>query len=921
MKRIIIIILICIIAAGIVFSFFHFFKPKQIHISESLRAVPTNSSLLIEINDFNEFFKKLSENNIYNELSGIKELNTERSLMHYINRLSEEQNEFKKLSSNSSVLVSFHILGRDKIKQLVILSIPIEDNEKTIIQNLIKYYEDIAEIKFRQYDNSTIYEVSLKELSESFYFTAFKGLFICSRSPLLVESSVRQLESDSYITNIPEFNTVYQTAGKNELANIYINKNNFSEIVKVFLDNKFHSGIAGFEHFGTWTELDLSIGKDIIYLNGFSAVSDTVITFLDVLETQSPTSMNVTRILPDGTGMYLFVAINNIVRYDQFLSRYLNLTNRGKTRDEKISEINRQTNVDIKKVFYPLINNEICLAVTNVNILDIFQNSFIIMGIKSRSHAENEVNNMLKLASKKLNTSYYDYIDEINIDESSSIKIYSLPFNNTGELLFGPYFSICSAKYLTLYDNFLIFANSKEALYRLVHDAILNRTLSTSIGHNKFLNQFSNRANMFFYFSTHVSLGILQNYLKDNHSRFIVANTDNFNNIGSIGYQVTKSQNMMYNNLVIKHLEDVSERPQTAWESRLDTNINMKPAIVINHNNNTREIIVQDLNNNLYLLSNSGREIWKIQLDEPITSNIYQVDYYNNNRLQYLFSTKSKIHLIDRLGNYVERYPITLRAESTAPLTLFDYNNDKNYRFFIPCKDNKVYLYDIEGNIIKGWKFDKTENIVTNEVSFYRFRNKDFIVFNDKYKAYIMSRRGEEKIKVKTNFNFSRNNKIWFDNFGTNFRFITTNTNGTIKIINNKGDVDSIKIKEFSENHYFALSDMNRNGTNDFVFLDNNKLEVYTKNKKLLFEFVFPDNPQSEPSFYYFPGNQIKLGVVCKSSGKIYLINHDGSLFNGFPLQGLTQFSIGYLSSSTNKFNLIVGGPENLLYNYEVNEN
>jgi hypothetical protein len=38
-------------------------------------------------------------------------------------------------------------------------------------------------------------------------------------------------------------------------------------------------------------------------------------------------------------------------------------------------------------------------------------------------------------------------------------------------------------------------------------------------------------------------------------------------------------------------------------------------------------------------------------------------------------------------------------------------------------------------------------------------------------------------------------------------------------------------------------------------------------------------------------------------------------------LHGLTPFSIGFLNNSANKFNLLVGGPENLLYNYEVNEN
>ena len=126
---------------------------------------------------------------------------------------------------------------------------------------------------------------------------------------------------------------------------------------------------------------------------------------------------------------------------------------------------------------------------------------------------------------------------------------------------------------------------------------------------------------------------------------------------------------------------------------------------------------------------------------------------------------------------------------------------------------------------------------------------------------------------------------------------------------------------EFGANHYFAVEDINMDGNQDYIFVDGKKLEVYNKSKKLILSYEFNSEVSSEPTFYKFPGNQTKIGIVCKSDSRIYLINQDGSLFNGFPLHGLTPFSIGYLNNSANKFNLLVGGPENLLYNYEVNEN
>ncbi|HQB22405.1 MAG TPA: hypothetical protein PLW23_08490, partial [Bacteroidales bacterium] len=76
-----------------------------------------------------------------------------------------------------------------------------------------------------------------------------------------------------------------------------------------------------------------------------------------------------------------------------------------------------------------------------------------------------------------------------------------------------------------------------------------------------------------------------------------------------------------------------------------------------------------------------------------------------------------------------------------------------------------------------------------------------------------------------------------------------------------------------------------------------------------------------EPSIYKFSNNQIKIGIVCKKSEKIYLINENGSIFEGFPLIGKSHFSIGFLNNNDEKMSLIVGGLENLLYNYKLIKN
>ena len=188
--------------------------------------------------------------------------------------------------------------------------------------------------------------------------------------------------------------------------------------------------------------------------------------------------------------------------------------------------------------------------------------------------------------------------------------------------------------------------------------------------------------------------------------------------------------------MILQYADNISEKPKTAWESRIDAPVSSKPFIVTNHDDNSTEILVQDENNNLYLINSSGLEIWKIQLDESIFGNVYQIDAFKNGKLQYLFSTKSKIYLLDRLGNNVKNFPITLRSKASSPLSVFDYENNRNYRIAIACEDKKIYLYDETGKIVKGWNFNNSENLVSSEISHYTIDNKDYLVFHDDFKFY-----------------------------------------------------------------------------------------------------------------------------------------------------------------------------------------
>jgi len=376
---------------------------------------------------------------------------------------------------------------------------------------------------------------------------------------------------------------------------------------------------------------------------------------------------------------------------------------------------------------------------------------------------------------------------------------------------------------------------------------------------------------------------------------------------------------MTYNNIYLQYIPEIKEEATTVWESHLDTTSTFKPILVTNHYTKENEIFVQDLNNKIYRINKVGRILWKLQLNEKINSEIYQVDFYKNGKLQLLFSTENKIHLIDRKGNYVERYPVKLRSPSTTGLAMFDYEKNRDYRVFIPCKNKNVYLYNIEGSLINGWNFKQTDTRVTNPIQYFRVKTNDYIIFSDLHRTYILNRRGEERINIKDQFSRSKNNSFFLDKTNNKSSFVTTDTSGLIKYINLDGTVKSKQVGSYTANHFFDYQDINADGFNDFILLDNKKLEILKFDGSVIYNYKFDEKIDYRPIYYYFSYDDKKLGLVSKTSNELFLFNSDGSIYKGFPLKGNTQFTIGYLENTRNQFNLIVGSKYNFLYNYSVN--
>lgn len=186
------------------------------------------------------------------------------------------------------------------------------------------------------------------------------------------------------------------------------------------------------------------------------------------------------------------------------------------------------------------------------------------------------------------------------------------------------------------------------------------------------------------------------------------------------------------------------------WSYSADSAVTSPAFVFTNHLTQEHELCFQDQANTLYLVSATGKALWKKQINEALRSDIYTVDIFKNGKLQMLFNTDNYLHLIDRNGNYVQGYPVKLPQRATSAMTVLDYDKTKDYRIFIACADKKIYNYSLYGIKTEGYTPLRTDNVVRLPVYYAKVGASDYLITVDEGgKLYAFSRRGEGRIDFK----------------------------------------------------------------------------------------------------------------------------------------------------------------------------
>ncbi len=916
LRKIIFGTVVTVLLGGGLYWFFYT-KEARMPVTEGINAIPSDAAIIFESKQSKNTWKKLSQTNImWEELLGTQVIDRLNRMGSSIDSILQTVPEIAQLLDEHSVYISAHKTRKNDFDLLYVYSLP-DLTYTSAVEDFFRekiHYVKIP-IEEKETEGELVTSIATEKMGR-IHFTIVKGILILSGNLELLEASIHQIKRGTSLLSDKNFSTVLNASGKNVDANVYINYNQFPSLVSPALFNPGEKTLDPLGNFADYSGWDISLKPNALTLSGFTSASVSGNSFLSLFVKQKPQEMEMIKIIPANTSAFLFMGLSDAKAYNRDRKIYLTARQELNKYAKYIQDVNVKLHTNIENSMFSWMDNEMCVVVTEPDSSDALENTFAI--IRSNT-IEDAIGTLNELSALAYEAAASENVSELEPGTYKNHFINHLRIPDLLPQLLGEPFSRLHNNYYTAIGNYIVFANSDKALRSFIDASESNKTLMNDKNYKAFSENISAESNIYLYNSIARSKKLYSRFVNEDLNKEIESKEELLKKFEAAGMQFSSNGKLFYSNIYLKYNPEQKQESGTLWETKLDTSFSSRPYLLINHKTKAREVFVQDDANKVYLISNTGKVLWTKKLNEKIMSDVTQVDVLKNDKLQMVFNTRSSIYMYDRNGNDMEGFPIKLRSPATNAISVIDYEKNRDYRIFIATENKRLVCYKANGEQLTAFAFDKTTDPVFMPVQYFVANNKDHLcVIDVKGKIYLLDRKGEVRVKMKEQMEPGIRN--FFAEPGKDYNksyLIASDTLGNVIKMSLTGHKESIKLQDFETSPYFDLKDINNDKTKEFIFLTRTELKVFSQDKSLLFKYEFGNRISLCPLFFLFPDEQGRIGVASEETNELFLFNNNGSLFDGFPMNGRTAFSIGDLNNEGH-YNLVTGSSENSIFVYQL---
>lgn len=845
--------------------------------------VPENSILVYESNSLLATFRDLEGTSIWKNLEHIDGFSRIPEKIRLLDTLTGKGN-FEKYFQDTPTLISMNITSSREFDFLYIVEVQ-NLSQQTYISKALAYFRDQGyTTRTREYQDFTISDITSSKENTTFTYIFYKNYFIGSATAFLVEDAIRTISTAtnlSFQEKFPELQPVIKL--EKDHGNIYFNFSRLSDLINLFSDSRLETAFA------TSAFLDMRVSEDAINLNGFT-FSDLPTQIFSIFQNSNGASRDMTEIIPNATAWMYHLTFSDGSVFSKSLVDHLEKTTPKV--NAKRNELIKSVDFDVKSIFQ-LVDEEIGI-VTLENSRKKELDKLLILEIKDMGEALNFFNSVgERIASTTGDSIYKEPYGDFEIRK---LPVEDFPYALLGNMAVG-----FPQSFYISYRNYLVFANSIYQLKSLLQSIESENTWNKSLSINRFLEKTNKEANFSLFVNTPRAWNHIQEMLKPDWQAFANENQFTFRNFEYMAFQLSNVDRKFYTNVTLYQPDlpsgIIPEKIEVEKSILLSNEIITKPHIVTNHNSKSREVILQDSLHNVYLVSEDIEVLWSKTVDGPVVGGFSQIDYYKNDKLQYVFSTDNSIYIIDRTGAFLPGFPVSLpENQEIAFFTVIDYDNTKNYRFAVADTKGNLFLTNKNGKPLDGWDPKMLDGPLGAAPAHVRINGRDIIIaMQQNGKIHFWTRKGSYYKPFPLDVGTELIDGFYI-NGGSNLSnsvFSTMTQNGEILDLNFEGQViRRNQLYKPSVNTQFRLvKDVSGDG---YILIRNTekRYEVLDETGNVLFEKDYFSN-QPMMTQYYKLGGGIEWIIFVDPGGRyLYIYDRSGALISGRPLTASVPISV-----------------------------
>lgn len=855
-KRILIVSTVALFVIGIVLVWYFFIRARHTGV---INAMPDDVVLFFDIDNnkaFDEFIRYDAAMQAAGEIPLFGKLYSDYAL--YRTLLSARPDYRTDLYENRCLAGAFSS-GKGGVDYLFLLDVDAAKPWKKVAD-----MPELNGIKPRStthvFEKETIYELSYPELNIGFSYATVNDVFIYSTTAVLVENAILQLKKGDPVSEQSGFSKV-KAAMEPAPFSVFIQMKKWADHTARIIDNSRFASVVQMGKYADWIGMNLQHGKNGIQISGYCSTLD------------ESTLNNYTGVVQ--ADMHPAVPANTAILYRVHTDQLAERLAAGMQPE--------QANREFFDYWSPWMDKQLLIGISESLDANFLKRAFVIIPTSDQKLAQSKLE---KIAV--VDTTLYHNMQWMRIASGNVIS--ELANMQVTDTSFGVWM-----------DNALVITFDKQQLFQMM-DAYQNKTsLSAQPDYQEFRTEVSAAYNASVYLNLSACEQLLRGWMSDKYIDSLSQHFDVLQKFPRLELQFTADKDLYILNGFISFTEGIERTTGLLWSVNVDAPIAHGPFTVLNDITGQQNIVVQDTARMLYMISANGDVLWKRQMPSAVLSDIHEVDFYGNDKTQYLFNTSEGIYMLDVQGEPVEGFPITLTTPMSGPVSVFK-SSRSDYRFFVPCENGHVYGYYKDGKPIAGWNPMRNVGLIQLPMlSLATNKGQGIVIAHDNI-CEVRSGAGMSLIKFSLQHPVNELRRIdsmvyIVDTGGVVY---TLNANLEQKMYRFDTDAAQIKVVPAAVDSQIVVVQL----VDTYIKLTNlagNHLGI--KEEAAPVSDLIAMQLKGDGYFGYMT-----------APNKMVLLNNEGSMRTGFPVEGSSQAIMDDLTQSGDKILITVSGSRILTY-------